>query len=101
MNIAEAREYIEKLEKLAEHRCVPFGPGGAIHWRLFGEGEPLVLVHGGHGSWLHWVRNIEALAKQYRVLVPDLPGFGDSGDLPADAGMQQLVDAFITSLGGP
>jgi 2-hydroxy-6-oxonona-2,4-dienedioate hydrolase len=40
---------------------------------------PLVLLHGGSGSWMHWLRNIPALvASGRRVLVPDLPGFGDS-----------------------
>ena len=35
-------------------------------------------MHGGFGSWLHWVRNIEPLARRYRVLAVDLPGLGDS-----------------------
>jgi 2-hydroxy-6-oxonona-2,4-dienedioate hydrolase len=40
---------------------------------------PLVLLHGGSGSWTHWVRNIAAmLASGREVYVPDLPGFGDS-----------------------
>ena len=42
----------------------------------------VVLLHGGSGSWTHWVRNIAVLREAgWRVLVPDLPGFGDS-DLP-------------------
>lgn len=62
----------------------------------------VVLLHGGSGSWTHWVRNIAPLqAAGWRVLVPDLPGFGDS-DLPPGcsdvdalpahlhAGLQQL-----------
>lgn len=40
---------------------------------------PLVLFHGGSGSWTHWLRNIPALVASGRsVYVPDLPGFGDS-----------------------
>ena len=26
---------------------------------MWGEGRPLVLLHGGTGSWMHWVRNVE------------------------------------------
>lgn len=52
---------------------------GAMAWRIWGEGEPIVLLHGGAGSWNHWVRNIAPLANAGRmVLVPDLPGFGES-----------------------
>jgi pimeloyl-ACP methyl ester carboxylesterase len=46
-----------------------------------GAGRPLVLVHGGHGSWLHWVRNIEALSAKRTLWIPDLPGYGDSSAL--------------------
>jgi pimeloyl-ACP methyl ester carboxylesterase len=58
---------------------------GAMVWHSWGKATrlpglaPLVLLHGGSGSWMHWLRNIPALAASGRwVLVPDLPGFGDS-----------------------
>ncbi|MGZ5147248.1 MAG: alpha/beta fold hydrolase [Burkholderiales bacterium] len=98
MDIPQAREYIARLDALAEHRVVPFSHERSMRWRVFGKGEPVVLIHGGHGSWLHWIRNIEALANDHRVLVPDLPGFGDSHDLPPGSGMQEMVDAVIASL---
>ncbi|WP_374666263.1 alpha/beta fold hydrolase [Ramlibacter sp.] len=57
--------------------------GGELVWHAWGEGRPLVLLHGGSGSWTHWLRNVQALADAgRRVLVPDLPGFGDSARLP-------------------
>ena len=58
---------------------------GRVAWRCFGTGAPLLLLHGGHGCWLHWVRNIDALCDAGRsVWVPDMPGFGDSDALPGD-----------------
>jgi pimeloyl-ACP methyl ester carboxylesterase len=45
-------------------------------------GEVIVLLHGGSGSWTHWIRNIEALSVYYDIVVPDLPGLGDSAKLP-------------------
>lgn len=47
-------------------------------WRVWGEGEPLVLLHGGSGSWKHWLRNIAHFAKTRRVITADMPGYGDS-----------------------
>ena len=54
---------------------------GAMPFRIWGDGEALVLCHGGSGSWTHWLRNIETLARSYRVIVPDLPGLGDAAEI--------------------
>lgn len=72
-------------------------------WREWGTGAPVVLVHGGTGSWLHWVRNIERLAASYRVLVPDMAGFGDSADAPPGlgaVGQARLLQAGLHELVG-
>lgn len=67
-------------------RHVSFFEGAATVWHSWGQGMPLMLLHGGSGSWTHWVRNIESLAQAgYQVIVPDIPGFGDS-DVAATGG---------------
>jgi 2-hydroxy-6-oxonona-2,4-dienedioate hydrolase len=44
---------------------------------------PVVLLHGGSGSWTHWVRSIgPLLAAGHEVWAVDLPGFGASDALP-------------------
>jgi pimeloyl-ACP methyl ester carboxylesterase len=55
-----------------------------VHFAREGEGPALVLVHaGGTGSsWHAWEENIAALSAGYEVLVPDLPGLGESGPPP-------------------
>lgn len=70
---------------------LPFD-GGHVTWRCLGNGPPLVLLHGGHGSWAHWVRNIDALARQFRVCAVDLPGYGDSS-VPGAPTLASLLDA--------
>lgn len=59
------------------------GHGSQPHtvWRRWGQGPAIVLLHGSGGSWTHWARNIDALSRTHTVLVPDLPGHGDSIDL--------------------
>ncbi|MEZ5657053.1 MAG: alpha/beta fold hydrolase [Burkholderiaceae bacterium] len=78
-------EDVSTIEALAERVTTPCGEGEMV-WRIWGDpqGSPLLLLHGGSGSWNHWVRNLAALARcGRRVLVPDMPGFGDS-DAPPD-----------------
>lgn len=101
MDIAQENQHIAILDRCAVHRSVPFADGRVMRWRVFGTeaaATPLVLIHGGHGSWLHWVRNIEALAREHQVLVPDLPGFGDSDDTPPDATIALIAQALQASL---
>ena len=67
-------------------------------WRRWGAGPVVVLVHGASGSWTHWVRNIPPLAERFDVVVPDLPGFGDSDDLPEPHTAERLADALAVGL---
>ena len=55
---------------------------GAMVWRCWGEGPPLVLLHGGYGSWMHWVRNVIPLSRRFTVIACDMPGLGESATPP-------------------
>jgi pimeloyl-ACP methyl ester carboxylesterase len=66
-------------------------------WRCWGQGEPVVMLHGGSGSWMHWLRNIMAVVSSGRMAcVPDLPGFGDSDLMGDDA--DQIVAPLVHGL---
>jgi len=66
-------------------------------WRAWGSGEPLVLVHGSHGCWTHWIRNIEALSQSRMVIAVDLPGHGDSVS-PEEESHSAMAAALATGL---
>ncbi|WP_454726724.1 MULTISPECIES: alpha/beta fold hydrolase [Cupriavidus] len=83
LSLPSAAATVAALERQAR-RVVTEAGGCRVVWRGFGQGRPLVLLHGGHGSWLHWLRNIEALAARRTVWAPDMPGFGESGDVPSE-----------------
>ncbi len=78
MSLSPADE-LARIEALATTHRTPCGQGSMV-WREWGAGEPLILLHGGFGSWNHWVRNVEVLAQHYRVIAADMPGQGDSDD---------------------
>lgn len=88
---------VASMEARARRVETPCG-SATMSWRIWGDGPPLVLLHGSKGSWLHWVRNIEALATRFRVIVPDLPGHGDSG-MPASLDHEGLCAALEQGLG--
>lgn len=73
----------------AAYRCTTVGPDGVVTaWRSWPGTDrdsdvTLVLLHGSYGSWTHWMRNILALRRRCTVVCPDIPGFGESGDVPA------------------
>jgi 3-oxoadipate enol-lactonase len=50
--------------------------GVRLHYEEAGEGTPLVLLHGIGASRRDWDFNIPAFARAYRVITPDLRGFG-------------------------
>ncbi|MEP6527289.1 MAG: alpha/beta hydrolase [Nocardioidaceae bacterium] len=48
-----------------------------------GQGSPLVLLHGGiESGGVYWAPVISRLAESHRVVVPDLPGLGESAPAP-------------------
>ena len=69
-----------------------------IAYSVSGTGENLLLVHGGTGSRKHWLRNTAALAEHYRVWAIDLPGFGESLELPAGLDSEQYIDYVYEQL---
>ena len=80
----ETMQQVQALRQQARRSDTPCGDG-ALVWHDWGPtaGPPVLLLHGGAGSWTHWVRNIQPLVDAgYRVLAPDLPGFGESAAPP-------------------
>jgi haloacetate dehalogenase len=52
--------------------------GAKIHVLSKGSGPPLLLLHGHPETHVTWHKVAPALADRYRVIVPDLRGYGDS-----------------------
>ncbi len=67
--------------------------------RRAGQGRPLVLFHGGRGSWNHWLRNIGPLAARRTVFALDLPGFGESLIVPRTMPIAAYLDVLEEGVG--
>ena len=52
--------------------------GVEIFFDVQGDGEPLVMLHGLGSSSQDWEHQVPAFAARYRVMTPDLRGFGRS-----------------------
>jgi pimeloyl-ACP methyl ester carboxylesterase len=52
--------------------------GRVVHYRIGGSGPTVLLIHGYADTGEMWVPLAPALAKNHQVIVPDLPGLGES-----------------------
>ncbi len=68
-----------------------------------GRGPTLVLLHGFGGTRQNWVPAAKYLARGFRVILPDLPGYGSSSPVPASEGgihgEARLLAGFVQALG--
>jgi pimeloyl-ACP methyl ester carboxylesterase len=68
-----------------------------------GSGPPLILIHDLFVSHLAWHRVLAALSDNFRVLAPDLPGFGES-EKPSAArynyGIESFAEAIVDLIAG-
>jgi pimeloyl-ACP methyl ester carboxylesterase len=75
--------------------------GRTVAYDDAGAGQPLVLVHGFPLSREMWKPQVDALQSEYRVLAPDLPGFGGTAPLsdpPSMDGMTDVVANFLDAV---
>lgn len=68
-----------------DKQLVPLGRT-TIHARVGGEGPPLLMLHGYPQSHATWHRIAPALAAHFTLVIPDLPGYGESGVPEPDDG---------------
>ena len=94
-NDQQAVEYIAALDAGADRIDTVHANGGMV-WRVWGHGPTLVFLHGGSGSWTHWIRNIPYFMRDFRVVAGDLPGLGDSPS-PAEPYSAESLSDIISA----
>lgn len=68
-----------------------------IVYRVFGTGMPVILVHGFGEDGTVWDQQAEYLKKNFKVIIPDLPGSGQSEliDDMSIEGMAEVIHSII------
>jgi len=62
-------------------------------YQSFGEGKPFLILHGWGSNYERWAEIAGKIsAKGFRVIVPDLPGFGKSEPLPIPWNTNRYID---------
>jgi pimeloyl-ACP methyl ester carboxylesterase len=73
-----------------------------LNFRVFGQGKPIILLHGALTNWTG-IEFAQNLAKNYKVYIPDLPGYGASDSIPKTKHNLNLMvhyfGFFLTQLG--
>lgn len=76
--------------------------GMPVHYRINGEGEPLVLIHGTGASLHTWEGWTEILEKDFKVISLDMPAFGLTGPNPKRVYTLEyyakFLDAFLEKI---
>lgn len=50
-----------------------------LHFRQYGEGQPMIIIHGLYGISDNWVNHARILVENYKVYIPDMRNHGQSG----------------------
>jgi len=82
------------------------GSRDAIAYDEYGSGPLVVLLHGSPGTSKAWSRVAERLADRFRVIAPNLPGYGATSAAPAEAPpgsayAARLIEALLGETGAP
>ncbi|MBA2506014.1 MAG: alpha/beta hydrolase [Thermoleophilaceae bacterium] len=80
-----------------DHRDVEAG-GVRFHVAEAGEGPPIVLLHGWPQHWWVWRKLIPDLARDHRVICPDMRGFGWSDAPAGDYAKETLAEDLVAIL---
>ena len=96
-NFQEYFNYLSLIEKNSKKIFIK-SKDSKVCWRIWGKGNPIIFLHGGYGSWAHWIKQVLPFSKNHRVLVPDMPGFGESDDLSLPHSPEKIASNLADTL---
>jgi len=76
--------------------------GLGVYYEVFGEGEPLLLIHGGTATSRSWASHLPAFTEHFRVFTPDSRGHGRTDNPTGELDYRVMADdvaAVVSVLG--
>lgn len=76
--------------------------GIEMYYEIFGEGEPLLLIHGGAATIESWFGQIPVFSKKFKVIAPDSRGHGRTNDAPGPIDFKLMasdIEGLLDHLG--
>ena len=67
----------------------------ALSFKQYGQGKPIILLHGFPMNQTVWDGFVPLLSNTYKVITVDLPGFGKSPLLPLPFTIDQIADSLL------
>jgi len=106
-DIKDVRKGFEEMMK--NKSGVPYGNNAAtgkyydlrgfkMYCEVYGEGEPLLMIHGNGGSVNNFVNNIPYFSKKYKVIIADSRSQGKSVDTGDSLTYEMMADDYAALL---
>ena len=76
--------------------------GLRVYYETYGEGEPLLLIHGGTATSQSWASHLPAFAEHFQIFTPDSRGHGKTDNPTGELGYRAMADdvaALVGALG--
>ena len=94
-----AESTLEKRERYMHQAGKMIAVNGTdLHYRVSGEGPPLLLLHGFTGAGFQWGKYVDRFSKDYTVIAPDLPGHGRSSNPLDHFSLRETAKAMLQLL---
>jgi len=78
--------------------------GASLHYQVHGEGKPVVALHGSASTGAQWRTLTGFIGGRFRVVTPDIPGYGISAPGPGGSGLiddARAIGALVEAIDEP
>jgi pimeloyl-ACP methyl ester carboxylesterase len=83
---------VEELAPMTPTGAYADANGLRVYYEVHGEGEPLMLLHGGTATSQSWASHLPAFTEHFRVFAPDSRGHGRTDNPTGELGYREMAE---------